>query len=102
MPMDSVATLSKEDLLTLVQQHAQTLQQQSELIVFLQQEIATLRQEIARLKGGGLASPLVKPEPPAWVKPNKPAADAPTKPRQKRVQAFVRRRGTPTEETVYA
>lgn len=47
--MNSVASLSKEDLLMLVQQQAQTLQQQSELIVFLQQEIATLRQEMMLL-----------------------------------------------------
>ena len=76
------------------------MEQQAELIVFLQQQVDTLRQEIARLKGGGVASPRVKPEPPTWVKPNQPPGE--TKPRQKRVQAFVRKRTLPTEETVYA
>lgn len=89
--MTALPLLSKEELLVVVEQ-------QAELIGFLQQQVDTLRQEIARLKGGP-ASPAVQPEPPAWVKPNKAASDA--KPRQKRAQAFVRKRMMPTEEKVY-
>jgi|GEM_PF-4998177 len=52
--MDAFASLSREELIPLVQQ-------QAELNLFLQQEILTLRAEIHRLKGGGNAPP-PKPE----------------------------------------
>ena len=76
-------------------------QQQTDLIVFLQQEIVTLREEIQRLKNGGNTPPLLKTEPPAWVTPNvAPPVEKP--PRKPRSQAFVRKRETPTEEIVSA
>ena len=92
--MDAFASLSREELMSLVQQ-------QSEMILFLQQETLTLREEIQRLKNGGNSPPLVKAEPPSWVKPNAvPPAEKPA--RKPRSQSFVRRRETPTEEVVHA
>ncbi len=52
------ASLSREELIPLVQQ-------QAELNLFLQQESFTLREEIHRLKNGGNLPPLLKTEPPA-------------------------------------
>ncbi len=94
--MDAFASLSREELIPLVQQ-------QAELNLFLQQEILTLRAEIYRLKGGGNLPPLLKTEPPDWVKPNTPSPlSEPKTPRKKRPDAFVRRREIPTEEVVHA
>ncbi len=93
---------SYEELLAHHRQQQELLTQQSEMILFLQQEILTLRQEIHRLKNGGNAPPLVKPEPPAWVKPNVPPPSAENPPRKPRAQGFVRKRETPTEEVVHA
>ncbi len=68
--MTAFPSLSKEDLLVVVEQ-------QAELIGFLQQQVDTLRQEIERLKrGDSNGAPEGKPEPPAWVKPNKPDCGA--------------------------
>lgn len=77
-------------------------QQQTEMILFLQQEILTLRQEIQRLKNGGTPPSALKPEPPAWVKPNVAPPAAEKSARKPRSQAFVRHRETPTEELVHA
>ena len=90
--MDAFASLSREELISLVQQ-------QSEMLLFLQQEILTLREDIARLQGGGNLPPVLKPDPPTWVKPNTPPSE-PKPPRKKRSDAFVRHRETATEEIV--
>jgi hypothetical protein len=73
--------------------------QQAELILFLQQEIGTLRQEIERLKHGGKPALEVKSEQSTWVKPNQPASEV--KPRKKQAHAFTRPCATPNEEIVY-
>lgn len=93
--MDAFASLSRAELISLVQQ-------QADLNLFLQQEILTLRQEIHRLKNGGNTPPALKPEPPEWVKPNVAPPSAEKPPRKPRAQAFVRKRETPTEEVVHA
>lgn len=93
--MDAFASLSREELISLVQQ-------QADLNLFLQQEILTLREEIQRLKNGGTAPPVLKPEPPAWVKQNVAPPSVEKTPRKPRSQAFVRPRETPTEEVLHA
>lgn len=93
--MDAFASLSREELISLVQQ-------QADLNLFLQQELLTLRQEIHRLKNGGNSPPVLKPEPPEWVKPNVAPPSAEKPPRKPRAQAFVRKRETPTEEVLHA
>ena len=92
--MDAFASLSREELISLVQQ-------QADFNLFLQQEILTLRQEIQRLKNGGKGTPALKPEPPEWVKPNVAPPSGEKPPRKPRSQAFVRKRETPTEEVVH-
>ena len=93
--MDAFASLSREELISLVQQ-------QADFNLFLQQEIFTLREEIQRLKSGGTPPSAEKPEPPAWVKPNVSPPSVEKTPRKPRSQAFVRSRETPTEEVVHA
>ena len=93
--MEAFASLSREELISLVQQ-------QADLTLFLQREILTLREAIQRLKNGGTPPSAEKPEPPAWVKQNVSPPSAEKTPRKPRSQAFVRSRETPTEEVVHA
>jgi transposase len=92
--MDAFASLSRDELISLVAQ-------QAELNLFLQQEILTLREEIQRLKNGGSPPSSPSAEPPPWVKPNVSPGSAGKPPRKPRSQAFVRHRETPTEEVVH-
>ncbi len=73
-------------------------QQQPEMILFIQQEILVLQEEIQRLKNGGNPPSSLKPALPEWVKPNvsPPSAEKPL--RKPRSQGFVRHRETATEE----
>jgi len=78
---------TKEELVVLLQQALVTIQSQ-------QERIASLEQEIARIKGG---DPPTKPKPtlPAFVKTN--AQKRPQTPRKKRANSFVRPRRAPTQ-----
>ena len=90
--MADLTSLSKEELIALIEQ-------QSQLIVLLQKQVEELKAEIALLKGGGKS----RPSAPDWAKANtKPAvAKAEVSPRKKRTDAFVRPREEPTEEVVH-
>ena len=90
--MDTLDTLTKEQLIALVKE-------QAEAPKAAQQAIAALQEEIARLKSGGSGN---KPERelPAFVKAQlKPA---PSKLRKKRAQNFTQHRLPPTEQVVHA
>jgi len=79
------------------------VEQQSEMIALLLQQIVEWKQEIARLKGHKPGASTLLSEPPDWVKPNTPSPlSEPKTPRKKRPDAFVRRREIPTEEGVHA
>lgn len=84
---------SREELVAVVEQ-------QSEMIALLLQQIAELKQEIARLKGQKPGAKPLPSEPPDWVKPNTPTTSEPQPPRKRRADAFVRRREVATEELV--
>ena len=90
--MSDYSFLTKEDLISLIEQ-------QSQLITLLQKQVEELKAEIALLKGGG------KPRLPApdWAKANTkpPVAQAEVSPRKKRTASFVRLREEPTEEVVH-
>lgn len=101
--MDTLASLSKEELIALVLQLRGIIQEQAEALKFAQQEIATLKQEIANLKGGGTSSKAPTP-PPDWVKPNtapSPGKD-PKKTRKKRTGKFTWKRREPTKTIPHA
>ena len=97
--MADLTSLTKEELLAQNRQLQALVEQQSQLIVLLQQQIEALKAEIALLKGGG------KPRLPApdWAKANTkpPVAQAEVSPRKKRANSFVRLREEPTEKVVH-
>ena len=90
--MDPLAALSKEELIALVRAQATALQQ-------AQQEIAALKQEIARLRSGGSngTPPRSVPE---WVHPNTPAAAK--QPRKRRTHHPTFHRLPPTRTLAHA
>ena len=95
--MSDVDSLSREELIGVIQRQRQAFLEQREVVVKLQEEVAVLKAEVEKLRsqlgtGGGGA--------PHWVKPNR--AKAAKKRRKKRPNAFVRRSETPTEIVEHA
>lgn len=92
------ADLSRDDLISLVKQLLPVVDQLRSESASHQAEIALLRAEVERLRGGPPSTP--KSSVPAFVKANvKPRAQTP---RKKRPHGFARRRQTPTETVVHA
>lgn len=98
--MDSLSSLSQLELLALCKKQHDLLEQQGQTIALLQEQVKGLKEEIARLKGNKPDGGKHERELPAFVKANQPAPA--NKPRKKRIEAFVRRRETPTQEIAYA
>jgi transposase len=99
--MESLTSLSKEELIALVLQLRALLKEQAETLQLFAKRVEELQQEITDLKNGG---PGKKPPPPDWVKPNAPSSQekAPPNKRKKRTHNFTWTRREPTKVIEHA
>jgi transposase len=98
--METLAALTKEELIGLILQLQTLLAEQADTLRLYQERIAQLEAEIQTLKNGGKGS---KPAPPDWVKPNTPTPGSPQKkPRKKRAHNVSWVRRPPTQEVEHA
>ena len=85
------------------EEYISTINQQAEMIAFLQKQIEEITKENLRLKGGLPETAKLPVEPPSWVKPSKPIIeDDQKKTRKKRANNFARKREQPTQELSFA
>jgi transposase len=103
MGVETLTSLSKEELIALVLQLRGIVEQQAETLRLYAQRIEDLEREIASLKNGGQGT---KPPPPDWVKSNTrsdtPPAGQGEKSRKKRPHNFTWTRQEPTKTIQHA